>query len=187
MADIPSLDPSEAPRARRWDALILGSGIERGFVGVTMQPLDRELADYFGVPDLTGVIVSSVVADSPAQAAGLRAGDVITHWDGSDIEAEQEEDLGNLQRLVAGTEPGQSVPVQVLREGKTHTLTVHVGTQPKLQPTEVESELGFHVQEITRFLARDHRLDSTDGAYVHFVARGSPAREAGLRKRPGRH
>jgi len=158
-----------------------GGGIERGFLGITMQPLDRELADYFGTPDQSGVIINSVVEESPAAAAGLRPGDIITHWAGSAIEADQEEDLGNFQRQVAAAPPGAQVELQILRKGKPHSLQIAIGAQPKLQPAEVESELGFHVQEITKYLARDHRLDSTQGAFVYFVARGSPAREAGLR------
>ena len=55
-----------------------------------------------------------------------------------------------------------------------------LGHQTKVQPDEAETELGFHVQEITEQLARAHRLDSTEGAFVIFVAHGSPAREAGL-------
>ncbi len=156
-------------------------GIERGFLGITMQPMDRELADYFGTPDLTGVIVNSVVEDSPAARAGLRAGDIITHWAGTEIEAEQEEDLGNFQRMVASTVPGEEIALRIRRAGEAETLAIGIGFQPSVQPAEVETELGFHAQEITRYLARDHRLGGTDGAFVFFVARGSPAGEAGIR------
>jgi S1-C subfamily serine protease len=161
-------------------AQLEGGGIERGFLGITMQPMDRELADYFGTPDLTGVIVNSVVEDSPAARAGLQAGDIITHWAGTEIEAEQEEDLGTFQRMVASTVPGEEVSLRIRRAGARETLAIAIGSQPTVQPDEVESELGFHVQEITKYLARDHRLGGTDGAFVFFVARGSPAREAGI-------
>ena len=56
-----------------------------------------------------------------------------------------------------------------------------MGTQPVVDPAEAESEVGFHVQEITANLQRMQRLESDRGAYVYFVARGSPAAEAGLR------
>jgi serine protease Do len=156
-------------------------GIERGFLGITIQPLDRELADYFGMPDTTGVVVNSVVTASPAEVAGIEPGDVITAFNGIAVEAEKEEDLGSFQRLVAAVEPGNEARMQILRKGEQHIARVVIGTQPKIDPAEVESELGFHVQEITATPARDHRLDSMDGAFVFFVARGSPAREAGLR------
>lgn len=156
-------------------------GIERGFLGITLQPLDRELADYFGIPDATGVVVNSVLPGSPAETAGLRTGDVITRFDGRTVEAEKDEDLGAFQRLVAAVPPGEQAKLTLLRDGEPDQATITIGAQPKLDAAEAESEIGIHVQEITANLARDHRLGSQDGAFVVFVVRGSPAREAGLR------
>lgn len=160
---------------------IEAGGIERGFLGISLQPLDRELADYFGIPHTTGVVVNSVVRDSPAERADLQPGDIITRFDGVAVEAEKEEDLGAFQRLVAGVVPGQQVEIELLRDREPRSTRIAVGTQPKVDPNHVETELGFHVQEITANLAREQRLDSTEGAFVVFVGRGSPAREAGLR------
>jgi S1-C subfamily serine protease len=156
-------------------------GIERGFLGITLQPLDRDLADYFGLPDTTGVVVNGVLDGSPAAAAGLQPGDIITHFGGAAVEAEKDEDLGSFQRLVAAVEPGKQAALMLVRAGERREATIVVGTQPKLDAAEAESELGIHVQEITANLARDHRLDSDAGAFVVHVVRGSPAREAGLR------
>ena len=74
----------------------------------------------------------------------------------------------------------QRVEVGILRDGKPRNLKVSIGVQPKVQPEEAESELGFHVQEITENLYRSQRLPTKEGAFVFFVARGSPAAEAGL-------
>ena len=157
-------------------------GVARGWLGITMQPLDRELASYLGVPDVTGVVVNSVSGNSPAARAGLRAGDIISNFDGIDLEAEKEEDLGAFQRLVAGVEPGTKVRLTALREGSPRDLHAKIGPQPTVEPDEAESETGFHVQEITQTLFRGERLSTRDGAYVKFVARGSPANEAGLQR-----
>jgi len=154
--------------------------LQRGYLGITMQPLDRELADYFGIPEATGAVVNSVAEGSPAAKAGLAPGDVLTRFDGVAIEGEKEEDLGDFQRLVAGTNPGQSVSIEILRERKPRTLALDVGTQPRVEPAEVETEAGFHVQELTPNLIRENRLSTDRGAFVHFVERGSPASEAGL-------
>jgi S1-C subfamily serine protease len=154
--------------------------LQRGYVGITMQPLDRELADYFGIPDATGAVVNSVAEGSPAEKSGLAPGDVVTHFDGVVIEGEAEEELGAFQRLVAGTQPGRSVAVEILRGGKPNTLALTVGTQPRVEPAEVETEAGFHVQELTPNLIRENRLSVDRGAFVHFVERGSAASEAGL-------
>jgi serine protease Do len=155
-------------------------GIERGYLGVTLQALDRELADYFGAPDLTGAVVNSVIEGSPAAQAGLRTGDIITAFDGHAIETEKDEDLGSFQRLVASVEPGHKTVVDLVRGGKPVEVAVEIGPQPKVEPDQAESDVGFHVQEITKNLARAHRLASDRGAFVHFVARGSPAAEAGV-------
>ncbi len=166
--------------ARQGMAPLEQVGIERGYLGITFQALDRELADYFAVPEATGVVVNSVVPGSPAAAAGIAPRDIITQIDGAAVEAEAEEDLGNFQRRVAALPPGHPVRLALLRGGAQLETQVVPGVQPKLDAAEEESALGFHVQEITAQLARDHRLDSPHGAFVVFVARGSPAREAGL-------
>ncbi len=156
-------------------------GIERGWLGLSIQPLDRDLASYFGSPAATGVIVNGVIRDSPAARAKLTAGDIITVMNGVSVEAEKEEDLGNFQRRVAHGSPGETVELEILRDGKPRTVKVKLGTQPKVEPAEAETDLGFHVQEITENLFREQRLATRSGAYVSFVARGSPAAEAGLR------
>lgn len=70
--------------------------------------------------------------------------------------------------------------LEILRHGKPHTVEVKLGTQPKVEPSEAENDLGFHVQEITENLFREQRLASRSGAYVPLVARGSPAAEVGF-------
>ncbi len=161
-------------------AQIRGGGVERGWLGVALQPLDRDLAAYLGIPDASGVIVNGVTRGSPAAKAGLRQADVIVRFAGASVEAEKEEDLGRFQRLVAATAPGQKVALELLRGGKPRSAAVVVGTQPKVEPAEAETELGFHVQEITEGLFRSERLESRDGVFVSFVAPGSPASEGGL-------
>jgi serine protease Do len=155
-------------------------GIERGWLGVSIQPFDRDLAAYFGVPDETGVVVSSVAPHSPAADAGIQPGDVLTDFAGTSIEAEKEEDLGNFQRVVARVAPGESAQIALLR-GKDHkTVTVKLVEAPRAEAEELESEAGFNAQEITETLVRQSRLATRKGAYVSFVASGSPAAEAGL-------
>ncbi len=161
-------------------AQISNGGVERGWLGVSIQPLDRDLAAYLGRPETTGVIVNSVADDSPAQRAGLRAGDIVVAFGERAIEAEKEEDLGAFQRLVAATPPGAKVQLQLLRDGKKKLVETKLATQPTVEPAEAESDLGFQVQEITENLYRSERLPTREGAYVSFVTGGTPAAEAGL-------
>ena len=156
-------------------------GIERGWLGITMQPLDRDLAAYFGVPDATGVVINSVSQDSPAEKAGLRPGDVLPEFDGTSIEAEKSRDLGSLQRRVAAVSPGEKTEMRILRDGKPRTLHARLGVQPTVDPEEEEVDAGFHVKQLTAHLVHAHRLSTNEGVFVHFVVRGSPASEAGLR------
>jgi serine protease Do len=155
-------------------------GIERGYLGVSLQPLNRDLADYFGQADLTGAVVSSVIEDSPAERAGLETGDIITSFNELSVESEKDEDLGNFQRRVAAVEPGREASLEVVRKGKLRRVSVRIGTQPHVEPDEAESNSGFQVLEITKNLMRGHRLGTDRGAFVFFVAPGSPAAEAGL-------
>jgi serine protease Do len=161
-------------------AQITQGGVERGWLGVSIQPLDRDLAAYLGRPDATGVIVNSVADGSPAQKAGIRAGDVLVAFGAKAVEAEKEEDLGGFQRMVAATPPGTEVSIGVLRDGERRQVATRVATQPTIDPAEAESDLGFQVQEITESLYRTDRLPTRAGAYVSFVTGGTPAFEAGL-------
>ncbi len=161
---------------------IAEGGIERGWLGITVQPVDRDLAAYFGDPDLTGVLVNSVSRGSPAERAGLEPGDIIVAFDGRPVEAEKEEDLGTFQRMVASHDPGDEVRLRYRRGDREREVGVRLGRQPKVVPEEAETEDGFHVQEITESLYREQRLPTRKGVYVSFVARGSPASEAGLRR-----
>jgi len=141
---------------------------------------DRELAAYFGVPNETGVVVSSVTPRSPAAAAGIQPGDVLTDFAGNAIEAEKEEDLGNFQRVVARVAPGESASIALRRGGARKQVRVTLVEAPRAEAEELESETGFHAQEITETIVRQNRLARRRGAYVSFVASGSPAAEAGL-------
>ena len=155
-------------------------GIERGWLGVAIQPFDRELAAYFGVPDETGVVVSSVTPQSPAARAGIQPGDMLTDFADATIEAENEEDLGDFQRVVARIAPGESAEIALLRNGERKKVRVTLAEAPRAEAEELEAEAGFHAQQITETIVRQNRLATRSGAYVSFVASGSPAAEAGL-------
>jgi S1-C subfamily serine protease len=117
---------------------------------------------------------------SPAAKAGIEPGDVLTDFDGAPIEAEKEEDLGDFQRRVAGIGPGQSATIALRRNGTQKTVQVTLAEAPRVEADEFESDAGFHAQQITETIVRIHRLATRRGAFVSFVASGSPAAEAGL-------
>lgn len=106
--------------------LIDKGAVERAFIGVQMGPLDRRMAEKLGVAERGGVLVSDVVPESPAAAAGVQPLDVITGYDGRPV-------LGTraLQELVERSEIGRAHSLTVLRDGKTVTLKVSVKPLPK--------------------------------------------------------
>jgi S1-C subfamily serine protease len=168
--------------AKRVSADLLGKGrIARAYLGISIQPLNRELARYWELKDVHGLIVNGVAEHSPAAAAGLQSGDILLRFDGEAVEAEKDEDLGTFQRRVARASPGKQVAVEVLRDGEIERMQITLGIQPKVVPDEEETDYGFSVQEVTERLYLLHRLDARDGVLVSFVERGSEAAEAGMK------
>ncbi len=149
---------------------------------MTIQPLPRELARYWGEPDIHGVLVGSVAHGSPAEAAGIAVGDVIMSFDGDALRAEKDEDLGQFQRLVALKSVGKDVSIELMRGGERRTLRAALGAQPKYVPDEEESSHGFTVEEVTEASFRGQRLPQREGVLVSFVEPGSEAAEAGMQR-----
>lgn len=98
-----------------------GMGISRTYLGVRVQSMTEELREYFKAPRGRGVLVSRVEEDTPAAKAGLRAGDVIIAVNGKGI-AER----GDIAEALADKEPGDTVPVKIVRDGSEKTLTVEI-------------------------------------------------------------
>lgn len=92
-----------------------------GYIGVSLVELGDQLADYFGVSDDIGVLVSEVKEDSPAEKAGIKAGDVIVM-----AEDEEIEDAGDLQRVIRRHDEGDQVQLSVMRDRKKMSVTVEV-------------------------------------------------------------
>jgi len=159
--------------------------VTRGWIGVSIQELTPELARSFGLKDAEGVLVSSVSPGDPAEKAGLKAGDVITSFDGKRIS-----DLSDLPRTVATTAPGQTVEIKILRDGKEKALFVKVGIRAEDEQAEAAPEkdlspdnrLGLSVQPITPEMSKRRGVEDTEGVIISSVAPDSPAMAAGLRR-----
>lgn len=154
--------------------------IDRGWLGVGVQPLSRPLAKYYGHADLSGVIVTQVLPDSPAAKQGLKAGDVIVSFGGQNVHAETEEELNEFRRIVAQMPVGQRVGIEYYRELKPRKIEVVLARQPKVEGAQRETDYGFNVEEITPSSVSRFRLKERDGVYISYVEPGSPAAEAGL-------
>jgi serine protease Do len=162
--------------------LVASGRVTRGWLGVTIQPLTAELAKGFNVTEGTGALVAGVQDGSPAARAGVKAGDIITHYDGQKVATS-----ADLPKLVAATAVGRQVPVTVVREGKKVALNVTVAQmdepgQPVMaQAEEAKGPLGLTVETVTPSIAKELKLSEPRGVIVRGVRSGSPAENAGIR------
>ena len=152
--------------------------VTRGWLGVRIQPVTEDIAESLGLEAAKGAIVSEVTEGSPALAAGLTQGDTILKVDGQEIS-----DSRDLSRKVAQLKPGQSVPVTVVRSGKTMDIAVKIGTMP--DEPKMASAMPGDGKDQTLSLA-DFGLKlapAQDGAGVMVteVTPGSNAAERGLK------
>jgi len=158
------------------DKLFATGDIDRGWLGVFMQPLSREFAQYFGDKSLQGILVADLMPDSPAERAGLLPGDIITSFNNQVVSAEKREDLNQFQLLISAAPVGSEVTLTVNRDGEELILEVAIGLQPKIKPEELELEdLGFTVQEITDQMYRRFMLEDKKGVFVSYVEVGGVA------------
>ena len=128
--------------------------VTRGWLGIGIQELTKELAESFGMKNTNGALVASVEKGSPAEKGGLQVGDVITQFNGKPINSSSD-----LPRIVAATPPGKTAPVTVLRKGASRTLNIALGEMPTEQsavaasaddPTKSEvNRLGLALKELT--------------------------------------
>jgi predicted metalloprotease with PDZ domain len=99
-------------------------GEPKAWLGVTVQSLTGQLADYFGTKE--GVLVSSVVEDSPADRGGVKAGDILTMVDSDEIR-----EPADLPTVIAAREPGEGIAVHLIRKGKPVAARVELGETPQ--------------------------------------------------------
>ena len=157
--------------------------VTRGWLGVAIQSIAPEMLDAFQLDDANGALVSGIVTDAPADKAGLKQGDVIVGFHGSDVA-----DSSALPGLVAVVAPGTTVEVEIIRNGRRMTIPVTLGELEdddaariaSLEPSGVAELLGLQVEAITDDVARELRTRDDRGVVVTDVADESPAANAGI-------
>jgi len=110
------------------DKLMKGQAIERGFLGVQIQPVTDEIADSLGLPHDRGELVRTVQPGLPAAQAGLRDGDIVVRVNSIEVTPDR-----TLSSIVSDTAPGTRIPIEVLRQGKRQTLFAVVAKRPGQQ------------------------------------------------------
>jgi serine protease Do len=164
------------------DSLVKSGKVVRGFLGVTIQDISPDLADQFHLKSNSGAMVADVKTDGPAAGAGLKSGDVILEYQGKPVR-----DSRQLKFTVAATEPGQTVKLAYLRDGKNESATVTVREVPGEKQTLASSNNengvldGVGVADLDAAARNEFEVPSrVHGAMVSNVDPSSPAAEAGL-------
>ena len=161
--------------------LIANGRVVRGWLGIAIQDLTDELAAGFGISSKSGVLVADVMKDGPAEAAGMKPGDVIVELGGAPIK-----EVTELQKRVAAIPPGRPTALTVLRDRKPTKLTVKIGEQPGEETVVAAGPkgegLGVTVESLSEEMAQAYGLRGRAGVVVTGVASGGAAEAAGIRE-----
>jgi serine protease Do len=169
------------------EQLIAKGKVSRGYLGLTPQDIDQDLAKALKLSSTSGVLISEVVPGSPADKAGLKSGDVVTAFNGAKVE-----DSTQFRQLVAQAAPESTVTITVLRNGQSFDLKAVLAERPgemqakaapEKESPEVKpsSRLGLTVQTLTPDIAQQLGYKRTEtGVVIAEVAPASAADEAGL-------
>lgn len=164
--------------------------VVRSWLGIRVQAMDIRLAKSFGLDSTTGVVVTEVVAKSPAANGGLKVGDVVMGFDGDSLESGV-----SLRWLSSTAGAGRTVEVDILREGAPKTLAIKMGELPNQRHPEVPGrqstagstkmhpEFGVEVEALTGSVADELGASGHRGVVVTRVGSKSSANIAGLRRK----
>lgn len=167
-----------------------GGDAGQGWLGVNLQAVTPELREGMDLPGQDGVLVSHVSPGSPADAAGLREGDLIVRVEGGEVE-----DPRDVVRAVRARKPGETAKLEFLRGGETKTVEVKLGTPPerpmaprppntglpRAMGMEDRAYLGVQVNDLGPALGEYFGLPDGKGALVLEVEDESPAARSGVR------
>lgn len=166
----------------------------RGWLGVKIQTVTDDIAETLSVPESRGALVSAVTPGSPAAEGGLETGDVIMKFDGKEVTT-----MRGLPKIVAQTQIGKTVDVEVLRKGATKMLQIKVGLlqdeiageskpedeesdNPQGAPPVVSEVIGLKLVPLTDEIRRKYGLDEkVTGAVIDNIDPDSPAAQKGLK------
>ncbi len=162
--------------------------VDRGWLGVHIQSIDKALAESMGLENENGALISSVEPGSPAERAGFKVGDVITAFGDEEVE-----NARALPRLVADSDNGDIVAVKIWRDGKRESLEVTLGQMPteeivamtdsKADAADKTPKLGLTLSTLSKEAKQHYKLsDDEVGVLIVDVSRNSPAAKHGLKR-----
>ena len=157
--------------------------VKRPLIGVEMQTVEPEDAEYYGLPSVSGALVQRLTPKGPAEGAGVRAGDVITAVNDKPIGYS-----GQLQQRIAEHHPGDRITLTIYRDKNPLDLVVRLGeapinqlaSRPTERPPQADERLGIRVEELDAGSAREIGFSEPGGVVISEVQRGSAAARRGI-------
>ncbi|MFI3270898.1 MAG: Do family serine endopeptidase [Pseudomonadota bacterium] len=162
--------------------------VQRGWIGVTIKPIDNDTARALGLKKSNGAFVESVIAGDPADKAGIKAGDILLKVDGKEMENSTE-----LLLAVAHKRPGEKVKITLLRNGKFKDVTLVLGERnadgsgQKGAPSAEQgkapavSMLGISARPVTAEEAQELKMNQAEGLLITHMDQDSPLRKVDIR------
>jgi serine protease Do len=157
--------------------------VTRGWIGVQIQPVTSDIADSLGIKKAEGALVAEPQADSPADKAGVKSGDVILSVDGAPVK-----DARSLARTISAMAPGTSVRLGILHNGKEETKTLTLGELPKERQARADTNeehetSGSNIPKLGLSLAPASKVAGSgdEGVVVTSVDPGGPAADRGFK------
>jgi Do/DeqQ family serine protease len=168
--------PSNMARSVMEQLLEFGE-VRRGLLGVTILSITPDIAEAYGVEATQGALVSQVMADSAAEKAGIKTGDIIRKVDGKNVNSANE-----LRNTIGLKRSGETVELEILRDGKTRRIKAQLGEQAAAAQVAAEDiHPGLQGAELETLGPGSPRYEGEAGVLVANVVPGSPAAQRGLR------
>ncbi len=161
--------------------LMEGGSVTRGYLGVYLQDVDKNLSEALGIKKTQGALITKVIEDSPAEKGGIEERDFIIEVDGKKIK-----NVNHLRNIVAQLKPKKTYKFKVIRNNKKKTLKVAVGVRDgedlaQGKHKKVETNLGLALENINQNHIYRFNLNRKSGVIVMGVEGGSKSEDAGLR------
>ena len=161
------------------DQLKNTGSVQRAYLGVMLQPIDKEMADALGLEKQEGILIAEVLKDSPAFKAGIQNGDIILMYNSTPVK-----NNSKFRNEIALLPPGTKIDLKILRNGKTQNISVILGNQKESEKvsTETLEKIGIEIENLTPDLAAKLGYSAdTGGIVITKVKPNSAAALAGIR------
>ena len=161
---------------------IIDSGsVKRGYIGIAMQEIDKEMAEAISLEKTEGVLISEVLKDSAAEKAGLKEGDIILEYNDKPIKT-----IANFRNEISLLEPGKKINLVILRKGEKQQISLELGQHPvEYLSSNQTTQLGMEVVEVKDIspdiMGKWGYQDIKEGLIITSIKRNSLAAKAGLR------